>query len=214
MLRSLSAVSALTLAFAGSASAALWTVGPEPTANFFTLHDAVNSVVVMDGDSIRVSSGGYIGDVDTGSKALNFLSSAPGIVDVFGNMQVRSNSNVTFKIGGYNSGLVSGDPDFDQYIVTGNVSYLGQLTVELTNGLSPVLGDSWSVIQAGGTIDFSGTTSLPSLGNGLSWSVQVLGGSSEFGASGSSLVVSVVPVPGAAALIGLAGVACARRRRA
>ena len=48
MLRSLCAISTVTLAFAGSASAAIWTVGPEPTANFFTLRDAVGSVMVTD----------------------------------------------------------------------------------------------------------------------------------------------------------------------
>ena len=195
MLRSLSAVSVLALFTAGSASAAVWTVGPQPSANFFTLRDAVSSVVVMDGDTIQVSAAGYIGDFDTGAKALNFAQGpALGIVDVLGNMQVRANSNLNFQIGGYNSGLVTGNPEFDQYIVTGNVNYAGKLTVQLINGLTPSLGDSWALIQAGGTINFSGTTAMPALGGGLSWNVQVVNGSSEFGSGGSSLVASVVPV--------------------
>jgi hypothetical protein len=68
-------------------------------------------------------------------------------------------------------------------------------------------------VQASGTINFSGLSNLPTLSGGLNWDVQVVSGSSEFGASGSSLVVSVVPAPGAAALVGLAGLATARRRR-
>lgn len=215
MLRSLPAVSTLALAVAGSASAgAIWTVGPEPTANFFSLRDAVNSVAVLDGDTLRVSAGGYIGDFDTGAKALNLAQPAPGIVDLFGNMTVRPSSNITFQIAGYNSGLVSGTPEFDQFIVTGNVNYQGRLTVVLGGSLTPQLGDSWALIQAGGSISFTGPTTLPTLGGGLSWNVAVVSGSSEFGAGGSSLVVSVVPAPGAAALIGLAGLATNRRRRA
>jgi hypothetical protein len=215
MLRSLPAVSSLALLVAGSASAAIWTVGPQSSANFFTLRDAVDSVMVLDGDTIAVSAAGYIGDFDTGSKVLSFTQApALGIVDVLGNMQVRSNSNLTFQVGGYNSGLVSGDPEFDQYIVTGNVNYAGKLTVQLINGLSPHLGDSWALIQAGGTINFSGTSAMPALGGGLSWNVAVVSGSSEFGSTGSSLVISVVPAPGAFALIGLAGMVANRRRRA
>jgi MYXO-CTERM domain-containing protein len=94
------------------------------------------------------------------------------------------------------------------------VNYQGTLAVRLTNSFSPSLGDSWALIQSGGTITFSGLTSLPTLAGGLSWDVQVVSGSSEFGASGSSLVVSVVPAPSAAALVGLAGLVTTRRRRA
>jgi hypothetical protein len=76
-----------------------------------------------------------------------------------------------------------------------------------------VFGDSWALIQAGGTISFSGLTDLPQLDGGLSWNVQVVSGSSEFGPTGSSLVVSVVPTPGALALVALAGLITNRRRR-
>ena len=165
--------------------------------------------------TLEALGAGYIGDFDTGTKALTFTQApALGIVDVFGNMNVRSNSNLNFQVGGYNSGLASGDPEFDQYIVTGNVNYAGRLTVQLINGLSPQLGDSWALIQAGGTISFSGTTAMPTLGGGLSWNVAVVSGSSEFGSGGSSLVISVVPAPSAFALVGLAGIVTSRRRRA
>jgi MYXO-CTERM domain-containing protein len=215
MLRPLSTVALTSLALASSASAGLWVVGHGDDSHFYSVADAVGSVVVSNGDTIRVASGGYIGDFDTGDKVLSFEpGNSPGIVDVYGSMYVRPNSTVNFEIGGFNSGLLAGNPDFDQFIVTGNVNYQGTLAVRLTNSFSPSLGDSWALIQAGGTISFSGITSLPALSGGLSWDVQVVGGSSEFGASGSSLVVSVVPAPGAAALIGLAGLATTRRRRA
>lgn len=80
-------------------------------------------------------------------------------------------------------------------------------------GFSPVYGDSFKLIQAGGTISFTGVTSLPALSGGLSWDVQVVSGSDRFG-SGAMLVANVVPAPGAAALVGLAGLTLSRRRRA
>jgi MYXO-CTERM domain-containing protein len=215
MLRSLSAVSIATLALVAPASADLWTVGHGPDSHFYTVADAIGSLVVTDGDTIRVASGGYIGDFDTGDKVLTFEpGNSPGIVDVYGSMYVRPNSTVNFEIGGFADGLLAGSPDFDQFIVTGNVNYQGTLGVRLIDGFTPNLGDSWALIQSGGTITFSGLTSLPTLVGGLSWNVQVVSGSSAFGASGSSLIVSVVPAPGAVALIGLAGLATSRRRRA
>jgi MYXO-CTERM domain-containing protein len=129
-------------------------------------------------------------------------------------MFVRPNSTVNFEIGGFATGLNAGNPDFDQFIVTGDVNFQGTLGVRLINGFAPNLGDSWALIQSGGALNFTGLTSLPTLSGGLSWSVQVVSGSSEFGASGSSLIVSVVPAPSAAALVGLAGLATSRRRRA
>jgi MYXO-CTERM domain-containing protein len=215
MLRPLAAVSLTSLAIASSASAGLWVVGHGEDSHFYSVADAVGSVVVSDGDTIRVASGGYIGDFDTGDKFLTFEpGNSPGIVDVYGSMFVRPSSTVNFEIGGLNSGLISGPTEFDQFIVNGNVLYEGTLSVVLYGGYTPSLGNSWALIQASGTIDYTGISTLPALSGGLSWNVQVVTGSSEFGSSGSSLVVSVVPAPGAAALIGLAGLATSRRRRA
>ena len=215
MLRSISSASFAVLALTASASAGLWTVSPTGTPDFFTVADAFGSAKVQDGDVVRVLSGGYLGDFDTGTKALTIEpGNSPGIVDVFGSMYVRPNSTVDFEIGGYNSGLSGGNPQFDQFIVTGSVNFEGTLQITHYQGFVPVLGDSFALIQSGGSMAFTGDTVLPSLGGGLSWSIAVVSGSSEFGASGSSLVASVVPAPGAAALVGLAGLATTRRRRA
>jgi len=211
MFRSLSIVS-LSLLASTNALAGIWTVGAG-NHDFFSVADAMGDGRVQDGDTIRIFSGSYVG-FDTGDKLLTIEpGNSPGIVNFGGNVRVRSNSTVNFEIGGLNSGLVSGTPDFDQFIVNGNVSYEGTLGVVLYGGYTPSLGNSWALIQASGTISYSGLQNLPALAGGLSWDVQVVGGSSEFGASGSSLMVSVVPAPGAAALIGLAGLATARRRR-
>ncbi|MFZ4696923.1 MAG: hypothetical protein ACOYMO_02870 [Phycisphaerales bacterium] len=215
MLRTISSVSLAALALTASASAGLWTVGVSGNPDFYTVADAFGSAKVKDGDVVRVLSGGYIGDFDTGTKVLTIEpGNSPGIVDVFGNMFVRPNSTVNFEIGGYNSGLSGGNPQFDQFIVTGNVNFEGVVEITQTQGFMPSLGDSFAIIQSGGSMSFTGTTVLPSLSGGLSWQVAVVSGSSEFGASGYSMVASVVPAPSAAALVGLAGLVSSRRRRA
>jgi MYXO-CTERM domain-containing protein len=212
MIRSLSIVS-LSLLASSNALAGLWTVGAG-NHDFFSVADAMGDGRVQDGDTIRILSGNYVG-FDTGDKILTIEpGNSPGIVNFSGSIRVRSNSTTNFEIGGLNSGLVSGPAEFDQFIVNGNVNYEGTLGVVLYGGFTPSLGNSWALIQSSGTIFYSGLRNLPTLAGGLSWDVQVVSGSSQFGSSGSSLVVSVVPAPGAAALIGLAGLATSRRRRA
>jgi MYXO-CTERM domain-containing protein len=211
MFRSLAIVSLSVLA-SSNALAGIWTVGSD-NHDFFSVADAMGDGRVQSGDTIRILSGSYVG-FDTGDKALTIEpGNSPGIVNFSGNVRVRANSMVNFEIGGLNSGLLSGPTEFDQFIVNGNVAYEGTLGVVFYGGFTPSLGNSWALIQASGNINFSGLQSLPALADGLNWNVQVVSGSSEFGASGSSLIVSVVPAPGAVALIGLAGLATTRRRR-
>ena len=72
------------------------------------------------------------------------------------------------------------------------------------------------VIASSGSVAYTGTLNAPTLSAGLAWQVSV--GSSTFigaGYGGQSLFLNVVvvPAPGAAALIGLAGLVAGRRRR-
>jgi len=204
---------AISLLASTNALAGIWTVGAG-NHDFFSVADAMGDGRVQNGDTIRILSGSYVG-FDTGDKLLTIEpGNSPGIVNFNGNVRVRANSTVNFEIGGLNSGLVSGPTEFDQFIVVGDVNFEGTLGVVLYGGYTPSLGNSWALVQASGTINFSGLSNLPTLSGGLNWDVQVVSGSSEFGASGSSLVVSVVPAPSAAALVGLAGLVTTRRRRA
>lgn len=215
MLRPLSAVVLASITLTTTAFADVWTVGHGGSSHFYTVADALGDVRVKDGDTIRIASGGYIGDMDFSDRALTIEpGNSPGIVDVYGNMSVGAASTINFEIGGLYDGLLTGTPEFDQFIVTGNTTFSGKLKVTLLSSFNPSLGDSFALIQSGGSLSFTGTTILPTLSGGLSWNIAVVAGSSEFGASGSSLVASVVPAPGAAALIGLAGLATNRRRRA
>ena len=211
MSRSLTAV-LVASCLAAPAAADLWVVS-NGQGDFDSIAAALQDQRIRSGDTLRVLSGTY-GGFDTGELALTIEpGNSPGIVNFSGPVRVRSNSQVNFEIGGYNSGLSGGNPEFDQFIVASNVNFEGRLGIRLYNGFTPNFGDSWNLIQASGSITFSGLTDLPTLGGGLSWSIQVVPGASEFGGSGNSLVASVVPAPGAAALVGLAGLIGSRRRR-
>jgi hypothetical protein len=211
MIRSFALIS--TSVIASAASAGFWTVGSGLGYDFTSVAEAMSDNRVQDGHTVQIFSGLYDG-FDTGSKSLVFEpGNSPGIVNFVGDVRVRAGSQVNFELAGYDSGLGGGTPQFDQFIVAGNANYLGILGIRLLDGFMPVFGDSWALIQAGGTISFSGLTDLPQLDGGLSWNVQVVSGSSEFGPTGSSLVVSVVPTPGALALVALAGLITNRRRR-
>ena len=200
------------LCAAAPAAADFWVVS-NGQGDFDSIASAMMDQRVRNGDTIRILSGTY-GGFDTGSVGVTIEpGNSPGIVNFTGGVRVRSNSTVNFEIGGYNSGLSGGTPEFDQFIVAGNVLYEGALGIRLYNSFVPNLGDSWALIQASGSITFSGISDLPALANGLSWNLQVVPGSSEFGSGGSSLMATVVPAPSAAALVGLAGLVGGRRRR-
>ena len=213
MFRSLASVS-LVLAATNVASAGLWTVGDSGNPDFYTVQDALGNVLVHDGDVLHILTGTY-GGFDTGDKAITLEpGNSPGVVTFTSNVRVRSSATVNFEIAGRNATLPSGPTDYDVLLISGNLNVEGTLGIRLTNGFAPIYGDTFTIAHTTGTISVSGPTDLPTLGGGLSWNVAVVSGSTWFGGSGSSLVVSVVPAPGAAALVGLAGLATTRRRRA
>ncbi len=216
MLRSASLAAVSVLALSSLSLADVWVVGNTGTGNdFYSVADAMGSGSISDGDTLRILSGQY-GSFDTGNTAVRIEpGNSPGIIDVYGNMSVRHNSTVNFELSGLNSGLSVGDPQFDQFIVTGHVFFAGDIEISLFGGFIPSLGNSFALIQAGQSLSFTGiVTILPVLADGLSWDISVNPGvSSDSGLSGGySLVASVVPAPSAVALIGMAGLIVRRRR--
>ena len=213
MFRSLTAIS-LALAASHVASAGLWTVGPSGNPDFFSVQDALGSGELHDGDVLHILTGTY-GGFDTGDTALTLEpGNSPGVVTFTSNVRIRPSATVNFEIAGLGSNLPSGPTDYDVLLVNGTMNFEGTLGIRLTNGFTPAYGNSWTLIQASGSISFTGVSSLPALADGLSWNVQVVNGSTWYGSTGASLMASVVPAPGAAALVGLAGLATSRRRRA
>jgi hypothetical protein len=142
------------------------------------------------------------------------LTTSAAIYEVLGSVSVAPTSTATFNIGGRNSGLIgpSVPPEFDQFVVTGDFSLAGTLRIALFNDFVPVLGDSFTLVHALGDVTFSGNFTAPALADGMSWQVTV-GTGGMFGTEGSTLVASVVPAPGAIALLAVGGIVSGSRRR-
>ena len=148
MIRSLSAIS-ISLLACTAANAGIWTVSNNGQNDFFTVADAMGDGRVQNGDTIKILSGTYAG-FDTGDLAITIEpGNSPGIVNLIGGSRIRANSGVNFEISGLNSGLNGGAVEFDQMIVTGNMSFEGTLGIRLTGGFTPSYGDAFALVQTG-----------------------------------------------------------------
>jgi len=214
---------ALPAIIVASASAAVTISGPNaPTSSFAEISDAMAWI-----DS---NGGGAAYSVTAGAPAQGFYSSfdmvnnttlewglSPGLLEIEGTLRVRPNSTLTVELGGLdNSDAVGfGNVEYDTILVTDWVNFEGKLRLVLFGGFVPTLGDRFEIIASGTYIDLKPTAFVegPSLGAGLFWELSV--GQSSFQGTrydGESLFVTLVPTPGAIALLGLAGLAGRRRR--
>ena len=187
--------------------------------SFSQISDAMNWITTSGGGStytVHADNGRY-GSFDQVDNSNLTWGNSPGVIDIGGNMRVRSAAQMLFEIAGTSNvnAFTTGVVDYDTVLVTGNVSYEGTINVNLLSGFMPTLGNSFELIASSGSVAYTGTLNAPTLSAGLAWQVSV--GSSTFDPEydGQSLFLNVVavPAPGAAALIGLAGLVAGRRRR-
>ena len=181
------------------------------------LTDAMNWVQTRSGNySVHAQSGRYDAGTNIASNASLTWGSSPGVIDLMGGMNVQASAQMLFEIAGTNNSNAptTGVVDYDTVLADGNVTYFGTLSVALLSPYTPVLGNSLQLIAttAGKTVTWSGTLDALPLAAGLAWQVSVAP-STMAGFGGQSLYLTVVPTPGALALLGTAGVIGARRRR-
>ena len=184
------------------------------------LTEAMNWVNSHSGNyGVHAQSGRYDAGTNIASNASLTWGSSPGVIDLMGGMNVQASAQMLFEIAGTSNSLAptTGVVDYDTVLANGDVTYYGTLSVTLLSGFTPVLGNSFQLIAttAGKTVTWSGTLdapTAPSLAPGLAWQVSVAPGSLA-GYTGQSLYLTVVPTPGALALLGTAGIIGARRRR-
>ena len=209
--------------FTTGASAGLVTVTDSLGATVFSanttaaLTDAMDWVNTHSGNyGVHAQSGRYDAGTTISNRASLTWGSSPGVIDLMGGMNVQASAQMLFEIAGTNNSNAptTGVVDYDTVLANGNVTYFGTLSVALLSPYTPVLGNSFQLIAttAGKTVTWSGTLDALPLAAGLAWQVSVAP-STMAGYTGQSLYLTVVPAPGALALLATAGIIGARRRR-
>lgn len=161
---------------------------------------------------LTVDAGATLGGVATlgGNVVINGLLSpgnSPGTITLNNtNLSFGSGSTALFELGGTSRG--NGIGNYDSVIGVNLLTIDGVWSVELVNGFSPALNDSFDLFDAS-SVDSSGFVAgsdlvLPSLSGGLSWD------KSTFTANG---VITVVPEPSSLLFGAVLAVAGLRRRR-
>ena len=209
--------------FTTGASAGLVTVTDSLGATVYSadntaaLTDAMNWVNTQSGNyGVHAQSGRYDAGTTISNRASLTWGNSPGVIDLMGGMNVQASAQMLFEIAGTSNSFAptTGVVDYDTVLADGNVTYFGTLSVALLSGFTPVLGNSFQLIAttAGKTVTWSGTLDALPLAAGLAWQVSVAP-STMAGYTGQSLYLTVVPAPGALALLATAGIIGARRRR-
>ena len=181
------------------------------------LTDAMDWVNTHSGNyGVHAQSGRYDAGTNIANNASLTWGNSPGVIDLLGGMNVQASAQMLFEIAGTNNSAAptTGVVDYDTVLADGNVTYFGTLSVALLSPYTPVLGNSFQLIAttAGKTVTWSGTLDALPLAAGLAWQVSVAP-STMAGYTGQSLYLTVVPAPGALALLATAGIIGARRRR-
>ena len=181
------------------------------------LTDAMDWVNTHSGNyGVHAQSGRYDAGTTISNRASLTWGNSPGVIDLLGGMNVQASAQMLFEIAGTNNSNAptTGVVDYDTVLADGNVTYFGTLSVALLSPYTPVLGNSFQLIAttAGKTVTWSGTLDALPLAAGLAWQVSVAP-STMAGYTGQSLYLTVVPAPGALALLATAGIIGARRRR-
>ena len=210
--------------FTTGASAGLVTVTDSLGATVYSanntaaLTDAMNYVNSTQSGNygVQAQSGRYDAGTTISNRASLTWGTSPGVIDLMGGMNVQASAQMLFEIAGTNNSNAptTGVVDYDTVLANGDVTYYGTLSVALLSPYTPVLGNSFQLIAttAGKTVTWSGTLDALPLAAGLAWQVSVAP-STMAGYTGQSLYLTVVPAPGALALLATAGIIGARRRR-
>ena len=220
----LSASAALLVA--APAWCAIVTVGPGGTANGYQYGQISDAIAAASaGDTIHAAGRSVYGsnfryaafDLESGADGLELIwGNSPGVIEVDGNLKVGANSVMSFELTGTNNSraLTTGRVDYDTVLVYGNMILNGTFAVSLGSTYVPSVGNRFELAATQGTITWSGSLglhlSLPTLTAGQSWSTTVESGGLL---GGQSLYITVVPAPGASALLAAAALIGNGRRR-
>ena len=215
-----------TLLVAAPAWCAIVTVGPGGTLNGYQYGQISHAIAAAGaGDTINAAGRSVYGDnfrydafdLESGPDGLDLVwGNSPGVIEVGGNLRLGANSSMVFELTGTDNSraLTTGRVDYDTVLVYGNMILNGLFDVTLGSTFTPSVGNRFELASTTGTISWTGTLglhlSLPALTADQSWSTTVESGGLL---GGQSLFVTVVPAPGAMALLGAATLVGNGRRR-
>jgi len=220
----LSASAALLIA--APAWCAIVTVGPGGILNGYQYGQISDAIAAAGaGDTINAAGRSVYGDnfrydafdLESGPDGLDLVwGNSPGVIEVGGNLRLGANSSMVFELTGTNNSraLTTGRVDYDTVLVYGNLTLNGIFEVSLGSTFTPSVGNRFELASTTGTISWTGTLGLhlelPTLTAGQSWSTTVEAGGLL---GGESLFITVVPAPGATALLATAALIGNGRRR-
>lgn len=211
---------------AAPAWCAIVTVGPGGTLNGYQYGQISDAIAAAGaGDTINAAGRSVYGDnfrydafdLESGPDGLDLVwGNSPGVIEVGGNLRLGANSSMGFELTGTNNSrvLTTGRVDYDTVLVYGNLTLNGIFVVSLGSTFTPSVGNRFELASTTGTIGWTGTLGLhldlPTLTAGQSWSTTVEAGGLL---GGQSLFITVVPAPGATALLAAAALIGNGRRR-
>ncbi len=211
---------------AAPAWCAIVTVGPGGTLNGYQYGQISDAIAAAGaGDTINAAGRSVYGDnfrydafdLESGPDGLDLVwGNSPGVIEVGGNLRLGANSSMVFELTGTNNSraLTTGRVDYDTVLVYGNLTLNGIFEVSLGSTFTPSVGNRFELASTTGTISWTGTLGLhlelPTLTAGQSWSTTVEAGGLL---GGQSLFITVVPAPGATALLATAALIGNGRRR-
>jgi len=214
------------LCVAAPAWCAIVTVGPGGTLNGYQYGQISDAIAAAGaGDTINAAGRSVYGDnfrydafdLESGPDGLDLVwGNSPGVIEVGGNLRLGANSSMGFELTGTNNSraLTTGRVDYDTVLVYGNLTLNGIFEVSLGSTFTPSVGNRFELASTTGTISWTGTLGLhlelPTLTAGQSWSTTVEAGGLL---GGQSLFITVVPAPGATALLATAALIGNGRRR-
>ena len=150
-----------------------------------------------------LANGGTLSPGNASDSTGTIISTFTGLA-----LDIRAGSTLAIQLGG------SGTSDYDRFIVNGQVSLGGGLSLSLVNGFIPAEGMTFTLVSNDAADAVSGTFS------GLPNGANVAASSSIFtinyaGGDGNDVVLTTIPEPtsGALAIVGLALLAKRRRRK-
>ncbi|MBI5196177.1 MAG: hypothetical protein HZA10_07635 [Nitrospirae bacterium] len=185
--------------------------------DFTTAGNLTNSGAIIVGDNsilkinstgtgMLTSSGSISGTGTINGDVVNSGSVMPGLspdmLTVDGNYTMDSSASLLIELAGLTQGT-----EYDMLNVTGSAYLAGALSVDLLNGFTPTLGNSFTILSANNIYGTFNTYNLPALGNGMGWDV-------AYNANNVSLMVTPEPMSAILFLSGASVFAVRRFRRA